>query len=142
MKTKMIHILPELPCPSEVGVDEFEKCFMRNRELAATITFIPDSIKTLRKIDYLEVKMLMRQNDGFFSAVEKLCSNMIKDLIKYEKKNAAKMFKNGEIEESEYREIQSIATLDDLLNSGCYGDDYEDSRWEFTNVFVEDYLCK
>ena len=35
---------------------------------------------------------------------------------------------------------KSVKTLDDFLNCGYYGDDYETSRHEFINVLSEDYL--
>ena len=137
-KATTIHILPELT--ADMSHEEFNARYWANRELAATIDYIPDSLETLRKIDYTEMKMLMDENENFFNATVELCGDLIEDQIRVEKKVATEMFENGEINEEDYKAIQAVVTLDDLLNCGCYGDDYDDSRDEFVTVFVEDHL--
>ena len=137
-KTTTIHILPELT--ADMSHEEFDAQYWANRELAATIDYIPDSLETLRAIHYTEIKMLMSENENFFNAAVDLCGDLIEDLIRVEKKVAAEMFEDGEIDEEKHEALQAVVTLDDLLNCGHYGDDYECSRDEFISVFVEDYL--
>lgn len=139
-KKATIHLLPELP--HDFTGEEFHDRFMENWELAATIDFIPDSLETLKAIDYTELKMLMDQNDAFFNAAVELCADLIEDLIRVEKEVATEMFEDGEIDESDYKAIQSVMTFDDLMNSGRYGEDFEQSRGEFINVLVEDHLYR
>ena len=135
---KTIYVLPKLS--ADMTGKEFHDQFMANWELAATIDYVPDSVKTLRAIEYSQIKTLMSQNEKFFNAVVELCAEMITDSIKYHKEYAAELYEENEIDESEYEAIQTVSTLDDLLNSGCLGSDYEDSKDEFVSEFVEVYL--
>jgi len=139
-KMNTIHLLPELT--REMSLEERDAQFMENWEMAATIDFIPDSLETLRAIDYTEMKMLLCQNDNFFDATVELCGDLIEEQIRIEKEVATEMFADGEIDEEDYEAIQAVVTLDDLLNCGCYGDDYDDSRDEFVTVFMEDHLYR
>ena len=60
-KMNTIHLLPEFT--SDMTSAERDARFMENWEMAATIDFIPDSLETLRAIDYTELIMLMNQNE-------------------------------------------------------------------------------
>lgn len=137
---KTIYVLPQKP--EHPTCKEYADWFEANWELAATIDYIPDSLKTLRAIDYTQLKMLMNQNLRFFDAAIKLCSKMVKDLIRVEKAVATELFEEGEIEKDDYEIIQNVNTLDELLNSGYYCDDYEDAKGEFITALLEDHLFR
>lgn len=137
-KTETIYILPEIP--HGLSYKEFEDRFMANWEMAATIDYIPDSIKTLRAIDYTQLKTLMNQNDNFFNAAVELCSNLVKILIEDQIAYAKELYEEGEIDEDDLKVMQEVVTLDDLLNSGYFCDNYESSKGEFINYLLEDYL--
>ena len=134
---KTIYVLPKLS--ADMTGKEFHDQFMANWELAATIDYVPDSIETLRAIEYSQIKVLMCQNEKFFNAVVGLCADMIADVIEFHKEYAVEQYEDKEINESEYEAIQAVSTLDDLLNSGCLGSDYEDSKDEFVSEFMEMY---
>ncbi len=140
-KQANIHILPEIP--RGVSCEEYYDRFMANWELAASIEYIPDSLKTLRAIDYTELKMLLNQNDKFFYTAMELCSDLVDDIIKAEKEVAKEMFENGETDADAYKTIQAVATLDDLLNcEHFFSDDYDWNRGEFIDILLECYLYR
>lgn len=139
-KTETIYILPQIP--HGLSCEEFEDRFMANWEMAATIDYIPDSLKTLRAIDYTQLKTLMNQNDNFFNAAVELCGDLINTLIKNEIEFAKEMYEEDEIDEDDLKVIQGVATLDDLLNCGYFCDNYESSKGEFINYLLEGYLYK
>ena len=139
-KMNTIHLLPELT--SDMTSAERDARFMENWELAATIDFIPDSLETLRAIDYTELRMLMNQNGNFFDAAAELCSDLIENMIKDNKEIATDLLEEGAITKKVYKAIQKAVTLDDLLNSGFYCEDYDTSRDEFVTALLEDYLYK
>ena len=135
---KTIYVLPQKP--EHPTCEEFANWFESNWELAATIDYIPDSLKTLKAIDYTQLKILMNQNVRFFNAAIELCAVMIKDLLRVERAVATELLEEGEIEKDDYEIIQNVNTLDELLNSGYYCDDYEDAKGEFITVLLEDHL--
>ena len=139
-KMNTIHLLPEFT--KDMSYEERDARFMENWELAATVDFIPDSLETLRAIDYTELRMLMNQNEDFFNAAVNICADMIDDLIYVEKEVAREMYDEGEVDETYLKTIQEVVTLDDLLNCGHYCDDFESSKGEFINILVEDHLYK
>lgn len=139
-KVKTIYILPEIS--KDLSFIEIAKCLMATWEMAATIDYIPDSLKTLRAIDYMQLKALMIQNDNFFNAAVELCSDYVNGLIKDQQEIAEEMYENEEIDEDVYKAMQEVKTLDDLLNAGYYCDDYKSSKGEFINNLLEDYLYR
>lgn len=139
-KATTIHLLPELT--SDMNCAEYKKHYMANCKLAASIEYTPDSLETLKKIDFTELKMLMSHNNNFFNTAIDLCSNIIDELIRDEKETAAELFEEGEIDKKDYKAIQSVVTLNDLLNCGCYCEDYEDAKEEFIDILLDDYLYK
>ena len=121
-KNTTIHVLPELK--AHIPFEEFEK----HLELAATIDYVPDSIKTLQSIDYYDLKYMMEYNDNFFDTVVEMCSETIEEMIADAK------------EDSGVRRVQKAVTLEDLLKSGYYGEDYDVARDEFIYCFLNFYL--
>ena len=121
-KDKTIYILPKL----ERGFSDED--FDRHLELAETIDYVPDSIKTLQRIDFYDLKYLMEYNDNFFNSVVEMCSETIDEMIADAKK------------ESRARKVQKAVTLEDLLKSGYYDKDYDIARDEFIYSFQSFYL--
>lgn len=121
-KNTTIHVLPELK--GHIPFEEFEK----HLELAATIDYVPDSIKTLQSIDYYDLKYMMEYNDNFFDTVVEMCSETIEEMIADAK------------EDSGVRRVQKAVTLEDLLKSGYYDEDYDVARDEFIYCFLSFYL--
>lgn len=138
-KQVTIHIFPEIP--RGLSCAEYYDRFMANWELAASIDYVPDSLKTLRGIDYTELKMLLNQNDKFFYAAMKLCGSLVDEIIRAQKEDAKEMFENGETDADAYEAIQAVASLDDLLNCEHFlCDDYDWNRGEFIGILLESYL--
>lgn len=123
-KNTTIHILPELK--RGFSDEDFDK----HLELAATIDYVPDSIKTLQRIDFYDLKYMMEYNENFFDAVVEMCSEVIDEMIADAKKN------------SRTRKAKKAVTLEDLLCSGYYGEDYDVARDEFIYFFLSYYLGK
>ena len=123
-KDKTIYILPKL----EHGFSDED--FDRHLELAETIDYVPDSIKTLQRIDFYDLKYLMEYNDNFFNSVVEMCSEAIDEMIADAKMN------------SRSRKVQKAVTLEDLLKSGYYGKDYDVACDEFIYFFLSYYLGK
>ena len=123
-KNTIIHILPEL----KRGFSDED--FDRHLELAATIDYVPDSIKTLQRIDFYDLKYMMEYNENFFGAVVEMCTETIDEMIVDVKKH------------SRARKVQKAVTLEDLLKSGYYGKHYDVARDEFIYFFLSAYLGK
>ena len=121
----MIKVLPELDVSN---MDTYIKAFCEMMECARTTNDIPDSIEDYFHIDYMDRKMLMKNNIRFFNEVMRLMKNEVDEYV------------NSMLVCVEEKGIDTskIHTLDDLLNCGYYGKDYESSRREFANCFVED----
>ena len=111
---KTIYVLPQKP--EHPTCEEFADWFESNWELAATIDYIPTSLKTLKAIDYTQLKMLMNQNVRFFDAAIELCAEMVKDLIRIEKKVATELLEDGEIENEDYEIMHIVDLLFGLLS--------------------------
>ena len=123
-KNTTIHILPEL----KRGFSDEE--FDRHLELAATIDYVPDSIKTLQRIYFDDLKYMMEYNENFFDVVVGMCSEAIDEMIADAKKN------------SRSRKVQKAVTLEDLLKSGYYDRNYDIAFDEFIFFFLSYYLGK
>ncbi len=109
----------------------------------STNDIYPKTLKELRKIDYYDLKKLMKYDDDFFHAVVKICDEMIEDFLRIQKEIAAESFNDGDISKEEYEAVQAVVTIDDFLNCSFYGDNYEDARWECGMVLTEDFIfCK
>ena len=120
-------ILPRLTV--DTSIEQFKECFERRWDLSFVIDYIPDSIETLQSIDDMDVKILMLNNPRFYDAVIQLCDDYIRNVL-------IPTLKRDE----EFDQMQWVETLDDLLNCGYYGDDYEESREEFASSFAEYWL--
>ncbi len=138
MNKEVIYVLPRIP--ANIPFAEHHKFFMKNWELAEKIDYIPGSLETLKAIEYMDKKVLMSQNENFRNAALALCPDEISALIERDKQVAIDMAKDGEIDWDVCERVQSAETIDDVLRSGYYGDDYESAFHELLNVLVEDYL--
>ena len=122
---KTIHLLPI----SDPKTTDFAKAFRESQTIAPTLDYIPDSLETLKAIDYMDLKLMLKLNDRFYQTAVELCSDIITRVIADAKSISHK------------RRVKAAKTLEDLLTSGYYSKDYETSRSEFVNVLAEDYLC-
>ena len=139
----VIYVLPQFEDDGlldTASVCEFVKHEKVRREIAKTIQYIPDTLETLKAIDYSDKRCLMQVNESFRAAALALCPNEINSLIELSKKVAIDLLADGEIDWAECVRVQKAETIDELLDSGYFGDDYESSLYEFLNVLVEDYL--
>ena len=130
-KNERIFLLPQFP--ADAPVEEFRDFFMKNWELAATLDYVPTSLEELKRIDYIDLKIVMEQNERFYNAAVSLGTDAIASLIGIAKKLVAE-------DEIECSPLDHVQTLEDLLNSGYYGEDYDSSRTEFITCFAE-YIC-
>ena len=119
-----IHVLPVI----DPNTSNFVKAFMENIKVAATLDYSPDSLETLKSIDYSDRKLLMAYNKNFYATAIKLCDGIIDTMIRDIKRHSRRKCLKG------------VSNLEDLLNCGYYFDDYESSRREFVTVLCEDYL--
>ena len=138
MKTQEIFVLPQIPI--DASFEEHAKAYKANWELAKIIDFIPDSLKTLKSIEYSQLKVLMFQNEKFRNAAIALCPKEIRKLIERDQRIARDDFEEGELEQGVYEKLLAGTTIDELIESGYYGKDYERALREILNVLVEDYL--
>lgn len=138
MNNEVIYVLPRIS--GDISYAEFHKHFMTNWELAKTIDYIPDSLETLKAIDYMDKKVMMEQNKNFRNAALALCPNEISALIERDKIVAVEMAEEGEMDWDVCEEVQNAETIDDMIRSGYYGENYERAFSELLNVLVEDYL--
>lgn len=138
MNKEIIYVLPRIPV--DASFEEHHQLFMKNWELAKTIDYIPDSLETLKSIEYMNKKVMMAQNENFRNAALALCPDEIKMLIERDKRIAVDMARDGEIEQEECEKVLNAETIEDLTASGYYGEDYESALHEIVNVLVEDYL--
>ena len=138
MNKETIYVLPQIPV--DASLEEHHKIFMKNWELAKTIDYIPDSLETLKSIEYMNKKVMMAQNENFRNAALALCPDEIKMLIERDKSIAIDMAKDGEIEQEECEKVLKAETIEDLIASGYYGENYKEALHEIINVLVEDYL--
>lgn len=95
--------------------------------------YAPASLEELKRIDYMDLKIIMEQNKRFYNAAVSLGTDAIACMIRTAKKRAAKG-------KAECGPLDHVQTLEDLLNSGYYGEDYDSSRTEFITCFAE-YIC-
>ena len=138
MNNEVIYVLPRIPV--DASWEEHHRIFMKNWALAKEMNYIPDSLETLKAIEYMDKKVMMAQNENFRNAALALCPDEINALIERDKLVAIDMAKDGEIDWEMCERVQSAETIDDILHSGYYGDDYESAFHELLNVLVEDYL--
>ncbi len=121
---KTIHLLPI----SDPKTTNFAKAFRDSQTIATSLEFIPETLETLKAIDYMDLKLLLKLNDKFYQAAIGLCQDIIIRMIEDVKSISRK------------KSVKKAQTLEDLLNSGYYAPDYDTSRSEFINVLTEDYL--
>lgn len=138
MNKEVIYVLPRIPI--DASFEEHHKIFMKNWELAKEMDYIPDSLETLKAIEYMDKKVMMAQNENFRDAALALCPDEIKMLIERDKRIAIDRARDGEIEWEECEKVLKAETIGDLVASGYYGEDYERALHEILNVLVEDYL--
>ena len=138
MNNEVIYVLPRIPV--DASWEEHHRIFMKNWELAKNIDYTPDSLETLKSIEYMDKKVMMAQNENFRNAALALCPDEIGALIERDKRVAINLVKDGEMNWNVCERVQKAETIDDMLRSGYYGDDYESALHELLNVLVEDYL--
>ena len=119
-----IHVLPVI----DPDTTNYAKAFMENIKTASMTDYTPDSLETLKSIEYTDLKLLMAYNRNFYTAAIKMCDGIIATMIRDIKKHSRRKCLKG------------VTSLDDLLNCSYYFDDYESSRREFVTVLCEDYL--
>ena len=128
---EIIHILPQYD--PEASIEGHYEFFMKNWELAATLDYVPATLEELKRIDFMDCKVVMGQNPRFYDAAIALSGDIIAHMIDVAKKLVAE----GEIE---CEPLDDVQTLEDLLHTSYFGDDYESSRDEFVSTFVDVYL--
>lgn len=124
-----IYLLPRFEDTNRDMAAHF-KHFQNNWEIAPTLDYRPNSMEELKRIDYSDFKVVMSQNENFFNATVALCGDIIEDVIDLCKKVE---------DEAEHEAVllDHVETLDDLLNSGYLGVDYQSSRREFVSLFFD-----
>lgn len=132
---KTIYLLPQFPCSNLLDdsdllddIEKFAKVFKERRKKARTLDYTPDSIQTLLAIDYEDTRDMMLENMNFYNAVISLCSDIIEEMIAFTKRMTRS------------KRVQKAASLDDILNSGYYGQTYQEARREFIGLFLSDFL--
>ena len=123
-----IRLLPQFDSLLPFDNDKFYEVFRERLRIAATLDYVPDSLETLRTIEYADVKLLMSHNIPFFNAAMSVCGELVSKAIEF--------YKSCDDE----GETDGVETLDDLLDCGYFGPDYESARSEFANCFVEDFV--
>lgn len=118
-----IYVLPEV----DESNKNANKMYAHRCEVASMTDYRPLTVEEFMAIDYSDAKLLMILNVDFFNHCVKLCEKKIVAYVDFIKVCAADDY-----------DTENILCLDDLLNCGFYGDDYESSRCEFANNFVED----
>ena len=132
-----IHLLPA----STPGLDLKEYCdaLTASYDIAPTLDFIPDSRETLGSIAYIDVKLMMDYNENFYRTAIELCPDFIAFMIARAREVSKQLIDKGDKSYVPiYERLKAAVTADDLLNSGYYGNDYEQARHEFVKCFVED----
>ena len=129
---EIIHILP--PYEGEVTPQASHDHFYRCVEYAKTVVYVPASLEELRRIDSFDFKLRMDYNPRFYNAAIALCDEMITQMIKDAKKFVS--------EEYECDALEDVNTLEDLINSGFFGDnpDYDERRYWFICTLMDCYL--
>ena len=118
---------------SESSYAEHIKAVEAKWEIAKTLDYIPTSLEELKQIDFFDLYIMMIQNEKFYNAAVVLCQEPIERMIRISKKIAAE----GEID---CEPLDDVQTLEELLNTNYFGDDYESSRREFISTLVDVYL--
>ena len=127
----IIYLLPQFE--GEATFEAIHEHFLKIVEFAATVDYVPTSLEELRRID--DLKLLMDYNPRFYNAAVALCDDLITQMIEDAKKLAAE-------EELECGTLEDVETLDDLINSGFFGDnpDYDERRFGFICTLLNCYL--
>ncbi len=113
-----------------ISIKDYQEAFEESWRIAPTLNYIPDSLETLREIAYMDIKIMLDLNRGFYEAVVELCSDIISEMIEDAKRDSRK------------KSVKNAKCLDDFLKSGYYSKDYEESRSEFVGTLVEVYLWR
>lgn len=92
-------------------------------EELANYTYIPETKEEILSIDYFNLKALMYTNIPFFNAAISLLDEEVADMVEkicsWDKK------------------LKKVRTLEDLLNSKHFLDNYESARCEFVTILLE-----
>ena len=128
---EIIYILPQFE--GELTIQASHDYFLKCVEYAKTVDYVPTSLEELKRID--DLKLLMDYNPKFYNAAVALCDDMITQMIEDAKKFAAE-------EELECGTLEDVETLEDLINSGFFGDnpDYDERRYWFICTLMDGYL--
>ena len=127
-----IYLLPQ----NEFDVSSYadhKKALEAKWEIAKTLDYIPSSLEELKQIDFIDLQIIMIQNEKFYNAAVALCQEPIERMIKASKELVAE----GKID---CEPLDDVQTLEDLLNTSYFGDDYESSCREFISTLVDVYL--
>ena len=127
---EIIYILPQFE--GELTIQASHDHFLKCVEYAKTVDYVPTSLEELRRID--DLKLLMDYNPRFYNAAIALCDDMITQMIEDAKKFVS--------EEYECDALEDVNTLEDLINSGFFGDDpdYDERRYRFICTLMDCYL--
>ena len=139
--TKTIHLLPKVNVDYIDPTPEQIRAVMERYKLAASLDYVPDSLETLKSIDFEDLELLFTDNAKFFDAGIKFLSGIVADMISFAKEETKEMIANGENGATEiYERLNNATTADDLLNSGYLADNYEESRRHLANWLTDVYL--
>lgn len=129
---EIIYILPQYE--GEVTPQAIHDHFLKCVEYAKTVDYVPTSLEELRRIDSFEFKLMMDYNPRFYNTAIALCDEMITQMIEDAKKFMS--------EEYECDALDDVNTLEDLINSGFFGDnpDYDERRYWFICTLMDCYL--
>jgi hypothetical protein len=111
----MFSLKPFATLPLEMLPQYFEEL--------ANYTYIPETKEEVLSIDYFNLKALMYTNIPFFNAAIALLDEEVADMVEkiccWDKK------------------LKKVRTLEDLLNSKHFLDNYENARCEFVTILLE-----
>jgi len=111
----MFSLKPFATLPLEMLPQYFEEL--------ANCTYIPETKEEILTIDYFNLKALMYNNIPFFNAaialLDEEVANLVKNIRRWNKK------------------LKKVQNMEDLLNSGYLGDNYENARCEFVTILLE-----
>lgn len=143
MMNNEIYVLPHFEddlLSGEISDEEFIEHIKVRKEAAKTTQYVPDSLETLKAIEYMDKKYLMFLNEHFRAAALALCHNEIKKLIERDQSICKYLTTKSKRGREICERIQNAVTIDDLIRSGYYGDNYDTALREILSVLVEDYL--
>ena len=98
---------------------DFEKFF----EEVANSTYVPTTKAELFSMDYIELKSRLMLNMVFYNAAIVLLDDEVTKMV-------------GEICSWD-EDLEDVCTLEDLLNSKDFREDYESARCNFVTILME-----